>query len=72
MHWMLDVHFAEDKTQTRDIRIQKNLNMMRKIVINFVKQYQQSLEKHVPMSRIIHANLFDINHLSKFVTYFRQ
>lgn len=31
MHWLLDVHFAEDKTMVWDMNVQQNLNIMRKI-----------------------------------------
>ncbi len=60
MHWLLDVYFAEDKTKVREV--QKNLCMMRKIALNLVKQYQLLLEKHFPVSIILQANSFDINH----------
>lgn len=72
MHWLLDVHFAEDKTRLRSMKIQKNLNIMRKIVLNLIKEYQTSLPKHVPVSRILRGNLFDIEHLRMFIAHFRQ
>ncbi len=72
MHWLLDVHFSEDKTRVRDLEVQKNLNLLRKIVINLVKQYQASLPKQLPMSRILKRNLFNIQNLLNFVTYFRE
>ena len=31
MHWLLDVHFSEDKTKVWDMNVQQNLNIMRKI-----------------------------------------
>ncbi len=30
MHWLLDVHFLEDKTKVWDMNVQQNLNIMRK------------------------------------------
>jgi len=71
MHWLLDVHFKEDKTKVRDMEVQKNLNIMRKIVLNFVKQYQASLPKHVAVSKILHRNMLDIDNLSLFLAHFR-
>ncbi len=72
MHWVLDVHFKEDSTLVRDMRVQKNLNMMRKIVINFVKQYQMSLEKKKSLVGIMRANLFDIDQFLRFIAHFRR
>ncbi|ONI41424.1 hypothetical protein AN639_10850 [Candidatus Epulonipiscium fishelsonii] len=31
MHWLLDVHYGEDKTRVWDANLQKNLNLLRKI-----------------------------------------
>ncbi len=72
MHWLLDVHFQEDKTKVRDMELQKNLNLIRKIALNFVKQYQASLSKHLAVSKILRKNLFDINHLIGFIAHFEQ
>ncbi len=71
MHWLLDVHFREDHTKVQHMEIQKNLNIMRKIIINFIKEYQASLPKKIPMSRILHRNLLDTDNLSMFIAYFR-
>ncbi len=72
MHWLLDVHFLEDKTRVRDMELQKNLNIIRKSVLSLAKCYQASLEKHRPISRILEANLFEIEHLSEVIAYFRS
>lgn len=72
MHWLLDVHFSEDKTKVRDMEVQKNLNIMRKIIINFIKEYQASLPKHVPMSKILQRNSLDLDNLSLFLAYFKR
>ena len=37
MHWLLDVHFAEDKTRVWNMNIQKILNIIRKIALNLPK-----------------------------------
>jgi len=44
---------------------------VRKIVLNFVKQYQASLSTYVAMSRILHRNMLDIDNLSLFLAHFR-
>ena len=72
MHWLLDVHFKEDKTKIRDLEVQKNLNLLRKITINLVKQYQASQPKHIPVSRILKRNMYNIENLLDFVTHFRK
>lgn len=72
MHWLLDVHFEEDKTKVRNMEVQKTLNLMRKIVISILKQYQASLPKHIPMSNILLQNLLDITQLSRIIAHFKQ
>ncbi len=63
MHWLLDVYFNEDKTRFRSTEIQKNFNLVRKIVLNLIKEYQASLPKHKPLSRIMKTNLLEIEAL---------
>ena len=70
MHWLLDVHFLEDKTKSRDMEVQKNLNLMRKVALNLVKNYQASFNKYIPVSKILRKNLFDIDNLSVFIAHF--
>lgn len=72
MHWLLDVHFDEDRTRIRSMEIQKNFNIMRKLVLNLIKEYQGALPKHQAMSRIQRSNLFDTDQLASFIAYFRE
>jgi predicted transposase YbfD/YdcC len=72
MHWLLDVHFNEDKTRVWDMNVQKTLNTMRKIALNLAKDYKTNVEPKKPISGILKKNLFDLNNLSKFITYFRK
>ena len=37
MHWLLDVHFSEDRCRIADKNIQQNLNMARKLAVNLIK-----------------------------------
>ena len=37
MHWLLDVHFQEDKTRVWDMNIQKLLNLGRKIALILIR-----------------------------------
>ena len=70
MHWLLDVHFGEDKTRVLDMNIQKTLNIMRKIALNLAKDFKSKTESKLPISGILKRNLFDINNLSDFLTFF--
>jgi len=44
MHWLLDVHFSEDKTRVWDMDVQKSLNILRKVALNLAKQFKQKLD----------------------------
>lgn len=70
MHWLLDVHFLEDKTKVWDMNVQQNLNIMRKIALNLAREYKNRFEPKRAMSGILKRNLFDINNLSKFIRCF--
>lgn len=70
MHWLLDVHFLEDKTKVWDMNVQKNLNIMRKIALNLAREYKNRFEPRKAISGILKCNLFDINNLAKFIRYF--
>ena len=72
MHWLLDVHFAEDKTRVCDMNVQKTLNIMRKIALNLAKDFKFKTESKLPISGILKRNLFDINNLSVFLDFFSQ
>ncbi|MFI3257589.1 MAG: ISAs1 family transposase [Spirochaetales bacterium] len=66
MHWFLDVHFREDECRLRNETAQKNLNMIRKIVLNSLKLYKQTMSLKKPLNHIMidcHLNplsIFDI------------
>lgn len=70
MHWLLDVHFFEDKTKVWDMNVQQNLNIMRKIALNLAREYKNRFEPRKAISGILKRNLFDINNLAKFIRYF--
>jgi len=50
MHWILDVHFGEDKTLILNKNAQQTMNIARKAVINIVKSYQATYELKKPFS----------------------
>jgi predicted transposase YbfD/YdcC len=65
MHWLLDVHFGEDFCRVEDEFSQQSLNIIRKIVLNFIKLYKDKIKSKRPMSRIMFDCLLDPAHLSK-------
>jgi len=71
MHWMLDVHWNEDKTRVWDMNIQENLNIMRKIALNMAREFKaKSDDKYLAISTILKRNLFDVNNLFEFLRFF--
>lgn len=69
MHWMLDVHYQEDRTKVWDMNIQKTLNILRKIALNLAREYKNKCEPRKSISGILKRNLFDINNLSEFIRF---
>jgi len=65
MHWLLDVHFAEDFCRVEDKNVQKNLNIVRKVVLNVVKSYKNKHGNEKsgkrPISKILMDCLLDCN-----------
>jgi predicted transposase YbfD/YdcC len=70
MHWLLDVHFFEDKTRIWDMNLQKNLNIMRKTVLNLIKVYKAKKCPKSSLVGILRRNLFDFHVLSLFLAFF--
>jgi len=70
MHWLLDVHFNEDKTRVWDMNVQKTLNIMRKIALNLAKDFKTKNQSKIPISGILKQNLFDIAILADFLDFF--
>lgn len=71
MHWLLDVHFNEDKTRVWDMNVQKSLNIMRKIALNLARHFKANNNAKFPISGILKRNLFDLNNLSAFLAFFK-
>lgn len=70
MHWMLDVHFAEDKTKVWDMNVQRSLNIMRKIALNLAREYKRQVKLKSAINGILKDNLFDLNNLAAFLNFF--
>jgi predicted transposase YbfD/YdcC len=71
MHWLLDVHFAEDKTRVWDMNVQKILNTTRKIALNLIRIFKEAnYHQRIPLTSVLKENLFDTNKLSCFLDFF--
>ena len=71
MHWLLDVHFNEDKTRVWDMNLQKNLNIMRKTVLNLAKVYKAEKCPKSSLVGVLRRNLFDFQVLADFLAFFK-
>lgn len=67
MHWLLDVHFEEDKTGIWNMNVQKTMNILRKIVLNLLREYKAITGSKAALSAILRKNLFNIDNLSAFL-----
>lgn len=59
MHWLLDVHFAEDNCRVQDKNVQIILNIIRKLVINLMRAFRDNTNSHRPFSNIMLDCLID-------------
>ncbi|MCL2400936.1 MAG: ISAs1 family transposase [Defluviitaleaceae bacterium] len=69
MHWLLDVHFNEDDCRVRDLNTSQNLNIIRKIVLNYVRRYKNDLGTKLPFSKLMFACLLDCDKILDFITW---
>ena len=67
LHWLLDVHFAEDKTRVLNDNTQKNLNIIRKIALNLISDFKRQTDSKKPVSGIMRSCLFDVDFLDDFI-----
>ena len=73
MHWLLDVHYAEDKTRVWDMNIQKVLNTARKIALNMIRLYKSAnCSERTPLTSVMKENLFDLERFAEFLEFFRS
>jgi len=73
MHWLLDVHYNEDKTRVRDMNVQVILNIIRKVALNMIRTYRDANHHHrTPLNSVMKANLFDLEVFGDFIGFFRS
>jgi predicted transposase YbfD/YdcC len=53
MHWLLDVHLKEDECRVENKNVQQNLNMVRKIALNTIKDYKNKTQSKRPISGLM-------------------
>ena len=71
MHWLLDVHFTEDKTKIWDMNVQKLLNSGRKIALNMARLFKtHKCTKRTAISDLFKRNLYDPENLASFLDFF--
>jgi predicted transposase YbfD/YdcC len=63
MHWLLDVHFEEDKSRIFCESAQKNLNILHKCALNLISEYKRLTGSKKAVSAIMRSCLFDVNFL---------
>jgi len=59
MHWLLDVHFAEDSCRVQDENVQQNLNMVRKVALNTIRLFKNTANSKRPFSKLMLDCLLD-------------
>lgn len=59
MHWLLDVHFEEDRCRIENKAVQQSLNMFRKAAINLIKHFKSSNNSKQAISNIMFGCLLD-------------
>jgi predicted transposase YbfD/YdcC len=59
MHWLLDVHYAEDDCRIINKTIQKSLSLLRKFALNLIKQYKLRTNSTRAISKIMFDCLLD-------------
>jgi hypothetical protein len=58
-HWLLDVHLGEDSCRIGDEVVQQNLNMVRKIALNSIRNFKNRSGSKRPFSKIMLDCLLD-------------
>ena len=69
MHWLLDVHFSEDSCRVRDDNANQNLNIVRKIALNTLRNYKNRTKSKTPLSRLMFACLLDCNKICEIINW---
>ena len=69
MHWLLDVHFNEDSCRLRSTNSNENMNMIRKIALNYLRIYKNDNKSNLPFSKLMLSCLCDCDEILKFIDW---
>ena len=59
MHWLLDVHFDEDRCRVQSKNVQQNLNMLHKCALNIIRIYKRETQSKLPLNGIMFGALMN-------------
>ena len=59
MHWLLDVHFDEDRCRVQSKNIQRNLNMLHKMALNIIRIHKRETQSKLPLNGIMFRALMN-------------
>ena len=59
MHWLLDVHFDEDRCTVQSKNIQQNLNMLHKFALNIIRIYKRETQSKLALNGIMFRALMN-------------
>ena len=59
MHWLLDVHFDEDRCRVQSKNIQQNLNMLHKCALNIIRIHKRETQSKLPLNSIMLSALMN-------------
>lgn len=59
MHWLLDVHFDEDRCRVQSKNIQQNLNMLHKCALNIIRIHKRETQSKLPLNGIMFGALMN-------------
>ncbi len=65
MHWLLDVHFCEDFCRVTDETVQENLNILRKIILNSIRNYKNKINSKAAFSHLMLDCMIDMDNIQK-------
>ena len=69
MHWLLDVHFSEDFCRIEDRNVQQNLNIVRKIALNTIKDYKNKTVSKRPISKLMFDCLLEAENILSILAF---
>lgn len=67
MHWLLDVHFDEDRTRATNQNTQENLNIIRKTALNLIRTFKNETNSKKSISGLMRDCLFNHEFLQNLI-----